>query len=57
MFGDEAFNKHSDTLFATAMIVNHSGDWDGKNQKAFVLFDASQEDNSFPRLIHASNQP
>ena len=26
-----------------------SGDWDGKNQKAFVLFDASQEDNSFPR--------
>ena len=26
-----------------------SGDWDGKNQKAFVDFDASQENNSFPR--------
>ena len=23
--------------------------WDGKNQTAFVLFDASQENNSFPR--------
>ena len=26
-----------------------SADWDGKNQKAFVLFDASQENFSFPR--------